>query len=595
MSPITIISKAIISKTVISKTAIATIALVALLFSGCQQTPPTLSTPQPLAQPAIASAHPLATKAGMEILAKGGNAFDAAIAVASVLGVVEPYSAGIGGGGFWLLHRASDGKEVMIDAREKAPLAATHDMYVDDQGKVNRDLAVNGPLSAGIPGQPAAFDHIAKHYGKLELKDTLASAIGHAEQGFQVDRVYLKLVGFRDKVLSRFPASRSTFLNDTRTSGTINSNTLTTDSIITQQNLANTLRALAANGRDGFYLGPIAEKLVAGVSQAGGIWQLADLSEYNIVERPPITFTYNNADTQVKVISAPPPSSGGIALAEMFNMLEVMKYTSLDPIGKTHVLVEVMRRAYRDRAEHLGDSDFHPVPIAMLTDPQHAKKLTQSISLDKATASNTLGKPMGNHSGTHTTHLSVIDKDGNYVSATLSINLPFGSGFTVPGTGVLLNNEMDDFSAQPGSPNAYGLVGSHANAIEPGKRPLSSMTPTFAEFTNSQGKQIAILGTPGGSRIITMVFLGLLEAIDGNPTVDWVSRNRFHHQYLPDVIQIEPNTFSAMEIEQLQQRGHTLKPVGRRYGNMQAILWNQDTGKVTAASDPRGVGQASVQ
>ncbi|OUR86768.1 gamma-glutamyltransferase [Gammaproteobacteria bacterium 42_54_T18] len=562
------------------------VAVTLLFTSGCQQSQSTAQTSTQFpAQASVASAHPLATQAGMDILAEGGNAFDAAIAVASVLGVVEPYSAGIGGGGFWLLHRAADGKEVMIDAREKAPLAATHDMYVNKKGKVNRDLAVNGPLSAGIPGQPAAFAHITNAYGTLPLNRTLKHAIHHADQGFQVDRVYLQLAAYREKVLSRFPESHSTLVT----------NNLTTDTVITQKDLARTLNTLATKGKAGFYQGPLAQQLVNGVTEAGGIWQLDDLLQYNVIERQPITFTYNNNNSLVKIVSAPPPSSGGVALAEMFNMLEAMEYPSLDPLTQHHVLVEVMRRAYRDRAEHLGDSDFYPVPVSQLIDPIYGQNLAKSINLSKATDSSSLGKSYGNHSGTHTTHLSVIDKHGNYVSATLSINLPFGSGFTVPGTGVLLNNEMDDFSALPGSPNAYGLVGSQANAIAPGKRPLSSMTPTFAEFTVDNHKQVAILGTPGGSRIITMVFLGLLEAIEGKTPEDWVSRHRFHHQYLPDAIQIEPNTFSKFEKAQLQRLGHKLKPVGRRYGNMQAILWNQQTGKVSAASDPRGVGEARVK
>lgn len=551
-------------------------------LSSCQHSPnPTESTRHYPAQGAIASAHPLATQAGMEILANGGNAFDAAIAVASVLGVVEPYSAGIGGGGFWLLHRASDGKEIMLDAREKAPLAATRDMYVNADGNVNRDLAINGPLSGGIPGQPAAFAHLAEHYGALPLRDSLQHAITHARDGFQVDRVYLALANMRKKVLSRYDTSQQTFLPHDMTPLTV----------IKQPDLAQTLHTLAQEGRDGFYRGPLASTLVAGVNAAGGIWQTEDLAQYQVVERPPISFRYNN----VKITSAPPPSSGGIALAEMFNMLEAMEYDTLDPLTQRHVLIEVMRRAYRDRAEHLGDSDFYPVPIAKLSDPLYAQTLASSINLLKATPSKTLGTTFGSHSGTHTTHLSVIDKEGNYVAATLSINLPFGSGFTIPGTGVLLNNEMDDFSSQPGSPNAYGLVGSEANAIEPGKRPLSSMTPTFAEFNNAEGNQVAILGTPGGSRIITMVFLGLLEAIDGKPPIDWVSRDRFHHQYLPDVIQLEPSTLSDFERAHLEGLGHTLKPVGRTYGNMQALLWNQDTGNVQAASDPRGVGEARVQ
>ncbi|OUS27408.1 gamma-glutamyltransferase [Gammaproteobacteria bacterium 45_16_T64] len=552
------------------------------MLSGCQQTPSqSTSAHEYPAQAAIASAHPLATQAGMDILAKGGNAFDAAIAVAAVLGVVEPYSAGIGGGGFWLLHRASDGKEVMLDAREKAPLAATRDMYLDAQGKVDRNLAINSPLSSGIPGQPAAFAYLADHYGQLPLQDNLQDAITHANEGFQIDKVYLTLAAMRKKVLSRFDTSRATFLPDD----------LNPISVIKQPDLGNTLQTLANQGKAGFYQGPLAEKMVNGVRAAGGIWHLNDLNQYQVIERAPISFRYNN----VKITSAPPPSSGGIALAEMFNMLEAMEYNTLDPLTKRHVLVEVMRRAYRDRAEHLGDSDFYPVPINKLSDPLHAQSLAESINLLKATPSSDLGTTYDSHSGTHTTHLSVIDKEGNYVAATLSINLPFGSGFTIPGTGVLLNNEMDDFSSLPGSPNAYGLVGSEANAIEPGKRPLSSMTPTFAEFSNADGNQVAVLGTPGGSRIITMVLLGLLEAIEGKPPADWVAKDRLHHQYLPDVIQLEPNTLSAFERSHLEGLGHTLKPVGRTYGNMQAILWNQDTGKVKAASDPRGVGSAQVK
>ena len=302
-------------------------------ISGCQS-PPQQQTPTPTksypAQPAVASAHPLATQAGMDILAKGGNAFDAAIAVAAVLGVVEPYSAGVGGGGFWLLHRATDGKDVMVDAREKAPLAATRDMYLDNNGNVNRDLAINSPLSAGIPGQPAAFAHIAQRYGKLSLQNTLAAAITHADQGFQVDKVYLRLAGFRKSVLARFPVSSAIFLTES----------LSSDTIIKQPDLANTLRSLAKDGKAGFYQGAIAQQLVNGVKEAGGIWQLDDLSQYDIVERAPISFTYNNANNHVKIISAPPPSSGGIALAEMFNMLDATEFDTLDPFTQNHVLIE---------------------------------------------------------------------------------------------------------------------------------------------------------------------------------------------------------------------------------------------------------------
>jgi len=555
--------------------------LLSLLFvQSCQ-----CINPKPLklpAQNAIASAHPLATQAGMDILNHGGNAFDAAVAVAAVLGVVEPYSAGLGGGGFWLLHRASDNQNIFVDAREKAPLASHRDMFIDSSGKVDRDKATNGPLSSAIPGQPAAFDHLAKHYGNLSLQQTLQAAIDYAKNGFPVDPIYLKRINYRQAVLQRFADSQQIFLK--------NNKTLTLDDTIIQPDLAITLSRLAEHGANGFYQGPTAEKLVEGVQAAGGIWQLDDLTQYQIKERQPIEFNFGG----VHIVSAPPPSSGGIALSEMFGMLRHYDSAKLDDTTQTHLLIEVMRRAYRDRAEHLGDSDFYPVPIEKLTSPIHHQQLADSINTNKATASTDLGTPRDHHSGPHTTHFSVIDQQGNYVAATLSINLPFGSGFTVPGTGVLLNNEMDDFSAKPGSPNAFGLVGSEANAIAPSKRPLSSMTPTFAEFTLNNEQQVAIIGTPGGSRIITMVLLGLLEALDHQPPSAWVSRPRFHHQYLPDQIQFEPGALNVQQQEQLKQLGHSLKPLTDTYGNMQALRWNVAQGTVEAASDPRGIGQAII-
>ena len=534
------------------------------------------STPS---QAAIASAHPLATQAGMDILAQGGNAFDAAVAVAASLGVVEPYSAGIGGGGFWLIHDAKANKNIFIDAREKAPAAAHANLYLNKDGSVNRDAAVNGALAAGIPGQAAAFVHLADHYGKLPLKKTLAAAIQQANEGFPVYHHFQKLVGYRLDNLKRYPTSAQTFLSETQAIPEMGY-------VIKQPDLAWTLQQVADKGFDGFYKGESARRLVAGVQAANGIWTLDDLANYNIIERDPIEIEYKGH----KIVSAPPPSSGGIAIAAMLNMLSQYDLSTLNNADKTHLIVEAMRRAYKDRAEFLGDPDFVEVPTQELISLERAKNYAASIDMNKATSSLSLKGPKNIQEGFHTTHFSVLDKEGNRVSATLSINLPFGSAFTVPNTGVVLNNEMDDFSAKPGEPNAYGLVGNAANAIAPNKRPLSSMSPSFIENDDA----VALIGTPGGSRIITMVMLGMLEHFDNKPVSDWVGRSRFHHQYLPDVIQHEPNAFSAAEINALESKGHKLKNIGREYGNMQAILWDKNSGEVTAASDPRAFGKSQV-
>ena len=531
---------------------------------------------------AVASAHPLATEAGLNILEQGGNAFDAAVAVAAALAVVEPYSAGMGGGGFWLLHREQDGLQTFVDARETAPGAATATMYQDKDGEVMRDWAVNGPSAAGIPGQAAAFAHLADKYGKLPLTSTLAPAIALAEDGFRVEDHYRKLAGYREDVLNRFPEAAAIFLHN----GKVPPN----NHLIKQPDLARVLSAIATQGKAGFYQGDVAKQLVNGVQQAGGIWTLDDLADYTVVERSPTISQFREG----RIISAPPPSAGGIVMGQALNILS--QFNAGDTKDMTpHLAIEAMRRAYQDRARYLGDPDFVDIPVDKLLSTDYAKQRANSITLDKATPSSSLGEPIGVEEGFHTTHFSVLDKDGNRVAATLSINLPFGSGFVAPGTGVLLNNEMDDFSAKPGSPNAYGLVGSEANAIAPGKRPLSSMTPTFVEFDD----RVAILGTPGGSRIISMVMLGVIEAANDKPVEDWVSRVRFHHQFLPDEVQAEPEFVGSQAAKDLMLMGHKVVSTGRNYGNMQAILWRKGSGKnsgeVTAASDPRGIGSAEVR
>ena len=514
----------------------------------------------------------------MEILAAGGNAFDAAVAVSAVLAVVEPHGSGLGGGGFWLLHRASDGFNVMVDGREQAPLAAHRDMYLDADGKVVPGLSVDGALAAGIPGEPAALVHIADRYGRLPLAQSLAPAIRLARKGFPVDAHYRRMAGFRLDALSADPAATEIFLEDGAAPEE--------GHIIVQADLANTLQAIAQRGRKGFYEGEVARLLVEGVKAAGGVWTLKDLVKYQVVERKPVSGEYKG----YTITSAAPPSSGGVALVTMLNILSDYPLAEMSAAERTHVMIEAMRRAYRDRSEFLGDPDFVDVPVKRLTGKTYARAIALSIKPHQATPSASFGVPGTTAGGDSTTHFSVLDADGNRVAATLSINYPFGAAVVPPGTGVLLNDEMDDFSAKPGVPNVYGLVGAEANAIEPGKRPLSSMSPTFVE--NEDG--VAILGTPGGSRIITMVMLGILDLVDGNEPESWVSLPRFHHQYLPDVVQHEEGAFDAATVQSLAAKGHTLKPHQSTWGNMQAIYLDRNTGKVSAASDPRVSGAAIV-
>jgi gamma-glutamyltranspeptidase/glutathione hydrolase len=549
----------------------------AFLLFVCSVFPAAAASARP-ALAAIASAHPLATQAGMEILADGGNAFDAAVAVSAVLAVVEPYSSGLGGGGFWLLHRARDDFEVMVDGREKAPLAASRDMYLDADGEVVPDLSVDGALAAGIPGEPAALDHIARHYGRLPLARSLRPAIRLAREGFVVDAHYRKLAQFRQAVLQNNPDAAGIFLQD--------------DEVpeegyrIVQPDLADTLAAMARFGNAGFYRGPVARALVDGVRAGGGIWTMEDLAQYRVVEREPIQVAFQG----LRITSASPPSSGGVALATMLNILSTFELTELDAATRAHVVIESMRRAYQDRSVYLGDPDFVAIPVPGLTSAGHAGRQASSIQLDRATPSSTLPGRVLKTGGRDTTHFSILDGAGNRVAATLSVNYPFGACEVPPGTGVLLNDEMDDFSAKPGVPNVYGLVGAEANAIEPGKRPLSSMSPTFIESKDG----VAVLGTPGGSRIITMVLLGILDQAAGNKPDSWVSLPRYHHQYLPDTVQHEPDAFDAGMIKSLTLRGHTLQQLNAEYGNMQAIYWDRNTGQVFAASDPRGIGDSRV-
>ncbi len=552
--------------------------VAALLATPCMAAQPAASadasTPTQATRPgkaAIASSHRLATDAGLEVLAKGGNAFDAAIAVGATLAVIEPQSSGIGGGGFFLLHRADNGKDVFLDARERAPAESRGELWADADGKLDKDKSVNGPLSAGIPGEPAAYVWLAAHYGKLPLSKSLAPAIRIAREGFPVYPRLQQSIERRKPVLTRWPASARLYL--------IDGSAPATGVLWKNPDIADSLERIASQGNDGFYKGEFAARMVDAVRAAGGIWSRDDLAGYGVRERDPITLDYRGW----RIVTAPPVSSGGIALGEMFNILAGYDLGKYDRVHRIHFNIEAMRRAYRDRAEYLGDPDYVKMPIAELLSPLYAAGLRASIHPDKATPSDMLPGYMPPTEPEHTTHYSIIDADGNMAAVTKTVNLTLGSGFVVAGTGFVLNNEMDDFALLPGQPNAFGLVGGDANAPKPGHRPLSSMTPSFVIGKD----RVGVIGTPGGSRIITMVFEGILAFIDGELPQQIVANPRYHHQYLPDVVSAEPNAFTGEETKALQAMGHVVNDAERTWGLMNMVSWDRKSNTLHAGSDPR--------
>jgi gamma-glutamyltranspeptidase/glutathione hydrolase len=519
---------------------------------------------------AIASANFLATRAGFEVLDKGGNAFDAAVAVASTLSVVEPESSGIGGGFMAVLHHAKDGRNVFIDARETAPAAVDSKDYVKPDGDPNRDTSLTGPLSAGIPGEPAGLVLIAERYGKLSLKQSLAPAIRIARDGFVPDPRLHAAVVAQQKHLQRWPASAGKYLVDGRPPAE--------GASWRDPEQARTLELIAAHGNDGFYHGETASKLVDAVRAAGGNWTLADLAGYQAKERKPITVNYRG----YQIITAPPPSSGGVAIAEILNILAGFDLTKMDQAHRVHYMVEAMRRAFRDHNDYLGDPDFVKMPLDMLLSPYYADGLRQGIVPDRATPSSMLPRAEAAQPGMHTTHFSIIDADGNMAAITLTVNTTLGSKFVAAGTGVLLNNEMDDFALVPNKPNVYGLLGSVANAPKGGKRMLSSMSPTIVIGAD----RTAVIGSPGGSTIITQVLEGIVHFIDGESAQQIVAHKRFHHQYLPDTVMVEDGTFDAATSDALTKMGYTLKP-NEGWGFMNVVTWDHRTNTLNAASDPR--------
>ncbi|NNE37484.1 MAG: gamma-glutamyltransferase [Gammaproteobacteria bacterium] len=529
---------------------------------------------------AVASAHPLATQAGLAALEKGGNAFDAAVAITAALAVVEPTGSGLGGGGFWLLHRQSDQKKVMIDGRETAPGFAHKRMYLDENDNVRERASLDGPLAGGIPGIPAGMVYLAMNYGKLPLTVSMAPAIEYADKGFVMTSGLRSAIERASDDFKKYPSSAKIFLPEGKVPAA-------GDQLV-QADLATTLRSIANQGFAGFYQGEMANKIVHGVTVNGGIWTVEDLQNYVVLERRPLEVNYKD----IKVVSASPPSSGGIVMGQILKMLEHFDLENMDHVSRAHHVIEAARRAYRDRALFLGDPDFVDIPEQRLLDDDYIEGLALTIDPLNATPSDKLGElPESRSTGNSTTHFSVMDSEGNRVAGTLSVNRGFGSKFVIPGTGVLVNNEMDDFAIKPANPNSYGLIGYEANSIEPRKRPLSSMSPTFVEST----ERVGILGTPGGSRIITMVLLGVLDFSSGKLPESWVDLPRYHHQYKPDMVFFEKNAFNPDEQQALISRGHQLRESRRLYGNMHAIMWDKRTNHVYAASDKRGEGKAEVR
>lgn len=545
---------------------------VIVLVLCCAFGAPAAAQLSDVSRSAIASAHPLATAAGEAVLARGGNAFDAAVAVAAALAVVEPYSSGLGGGGFFLLHRAADGHQVMIDARETAPAGILPRHLFDADGNPLPGATTRGGTAAAIPGLPAGLQHLAQRYGTLPLTTTLAPAMQLAREGFKTDRRYTRISRLREAML-RATKETALFLDNGRAPAP--------GYVLRQPDLAATLQRIASEGAAGFYRGPVAEGMVAAVSAAGGVWRMSDLAAYRVVERAPVRFNYRGAT----ITAAALPSAGGVALAQVLGMLEHFPAADVQDPEYAHLVVEAMRRAFRDRIQ-LGDPDQTAMPLAELLEKDKLKQYAMDIRREQATP---LPPPVATGKGAgsvNTTHFSIIDAAGNRVAATLTINLLFGSGIVGQGTGVLLNNEMDDFTLRVDVANSFQLRGGAANGVAPGKRPLSSMTPTFVE----DGKGVLILGAPGGSRIISQVLLVALEYLR-RPQVDLrrlVAMPRYHHQYWPDHIEIEPEGFSTAWRGVLEAKGHQLRVASRQWGNLQAVFQPRDGGAAQAVNDPRG-------
>ena len=530
---------------------------------------------------AVVTVHPLATKAAEQAFKQGGNAVDATVAAALTLGVVDGFNSGIGGGCFMLI-RKPDGTFVAIDGRETAPQKASRDMFLHD-GKADPGLSRTGALAIGVPGALAAYDLAIREHGNIDLAEHLGQAAAIAEKGFALDKAYLRRLDQAVEKLRQFPDSARIFLGP-------DGNAWPSGHSLKQPDLARSYRKIARHTADWFYRGPFALKTEEWMLANGGLISRADLAAYKARRREPVRSTYRGFE----IVGFPPPSSGGVHVAQILNILETFDLRSMPPNSPrfVHHVAEAMRLAFADRAHWLGDADFAPVPKG-LASKKYASELARRIHPDKVTNVERHSTPPDadtNLFGKHTTHFSATDSGGWWVACTATVNTTFGSGVVLPGTGIVMNNEMDDFSAQPGTPNAFGLIGAEANAVAPGKRPLSSMSPTIVL---RDGKPVFTVGAAGGPTIISQAVLAIIHFIDhGMTPAKALGQARFHHQWKPNRLLVE-KALGQATIDELRKMGHTVK-VTDSIGAAQALGLGQAGRPFTGAADPRGRGVFSV-
>ena len=526
----------------------------------------------------VATAHPLATDAAVEILRNGGNAIDAAVTAGLTLGVVDSSNAGIGGGCFILI-RLADGTFHAIDGRETAPAASRPDMYLID-GKADTSLSQTGALATGVPGALAAYAQAVEKFGRKPLADLLAPAIRFAAGGYMLQDAEAAKLAIVGEDFRKFEGSRAIYLGP-------DGKPWEKDHLFIQADLADTYRGIAANGTGHFYRGPVSQKIAAWMAGHGGILTEKDFADYTPKIREPLRTTYRGN----QIIGFPPASSGGVHVAQILNILSSFDIAGMAEADRIHTIAEAMKLAFADRAYWLGDPDFTKVPKG-LADPAYAKTLAARIDPQHAIKVERHSVPPGweeNVFGRHTTHFSAADAEGNWVAITATINTTYGSKVVVPGTGVVLNNEMDDFSIQPGVPNSFGLIGGEANKVEPGKRPLSAMSPTIV--LDSAGKPILAVGAAGGPTIISQTVLAIVGMVDLKMSLqEALAQPRFHHQWVPETLRVE-NRMPAPLLRQLEAKGHIINNLGRTMGVSQAVGW--DGTAFTGASDPRILGKAA--
>lgn len=528
----------------------------------------------------VTSQETLASRTGVEILKQGGNAVDAAVAVAFSLAVTLPRAGNIGGGGFMLVHIAKENKTIAIDYREMAPSKAKKNIFLDENGDAVEKLSREHGLAVGVPGTVMGMSLALEKYGTMTLAQVTAPAIKMAQEGINITPDLAQSLAGLKRRMAQWPTTAAIFYK-------ADGSDYQVDDILKQPELAHSLSLIAEKGTKGFYEGETATKLINAVKDAGGIMTLDDLKNYKVVEREPVRGEYRGYE----VVSMPPPSSGGVHIIEMLNVLQQFP---IDKLGHNtaqtiHLMAETMKYAYSDRSEYLGDPDFYKVPVRALTSKDYAQKIASQIAMNKATPSAEI-KPgkLAPYESDQTTHFSVVDKWGNAVSNTYTLNFSYGSGLVAKGTGILLNNEMDDFSAKPGVPNGYGLVGGDANAVEGNKRPLSSMSPTIVM---KDGKPFLVTGSPGGSRIITTTLQIIMNVIDHGLNIAEASNAaRVHHQWQPDELRVE-SSFNRDTISLLEAKGHKVK-VQSAMGSTQSIMVTEQG--IFGASDPRHSGSEAI-